>query len=1167
MIKILVVNFFPAINPPTSGGEMRYYYLYKYLSKYFDITLLSTTSVEDKEQTITYSETFREYRVPRHKNYNSVYYSIYKEDVAPEISGLVSILNAKEPQRFHEVFLDLQQDKDLIIHSNPYMFFYDLTAYVDNKPRIYDAYNVESELVDKMWKGKNADKYKHFVQNAEKELINIASMCLASSKEDIEIFKKLYNIKDDKLKLVPNGIELLKYKNISRKPKQNKIKKAIFIGSLYPPNIRAAQFIIDNLSKDLKDIEFLIAGSCSTELNTKNLTENVKILGKISEEEKLTLLQDADVAINPMFDGGGSNLKMLEYMAASLPIISTPVGARGLDIKDEVLISSPENFSKDLIRLITDEELANEFSQKALEHVKKFSWESIADKAKDYIEEAISNYKPNRKKIMILNDFPVSEASLGGEVRINRLYSHLSEYYDVVLYCFSKDEKIHIRNITKNFKEISIPKTKEHLSNSSKFAYYISAEDVVSYMMASKNKLLKKIVKNAEPYFTILIHPYMASLIEDIDRKNLIYESLNAEFFLKKDLLKAHPNYSFLLEKVREAEELSIKKSKFVISVSKDDIDALKSLGAKDIYVVPNGTDINPSYIDEGTKKYIKSKIGNKIFAVFLGSGHIPNIEALKFILDNLAPHFPDVIFGIVGGVCYAIKDKKPSNVIYFGMVDEAKKQTILEIADIGLNPIVSGSGSNLKLAEYFSKKLAVITTPIGARGYDIKNRTQAIISNLQDFNYALRELVDNPHLRDYISRLGYQYAKENLDWGLQAKLFRYYLEYDIKFSREQELKKPKILIDISFLKEEDWNTGIHRVVKSQMKYLKAITKELFVYPVFLKDNKYYYASFKAYAIGIDDIVMPEYEVKFESGDILYMPDFTINTLTETYSTGIYHKLKERGVKIVSFVHDILPIKLPSYFPEDTHALYKNWIKAILDISDKIICNSKATAKDVEDYANKLNLIKRPDITYIHLGSDIKSTKHQEELSHEDSEFLNKIKENPYFLVVSTIEPRKGHRQVLKAFEKLWAKGYNFNLVFVGKKGWMMDDFMDYIEKHPEKNKRFFYLGYVSDDMLEHLYKNATATIMASEGEGFGLSIIESAYYKTPIIARDIPVFREVAQDGAYYFPNTKDENVLAEYILKWYELYKQDKHPKPDNIKAMSWEEHAQKLKDILLK
>ncbi|MGC8483887.1 MAG: glycosyltransferase, partial [Thermodesulfobium sp.] len=207
------------------------------------------------------------------------------------------------------------------------------------------------------------------------------------------------------------------------------------------------------------------------------------------------------------------------------------------------------------------------------------------------------------------------------------------------------------------------------------------------------------------------------------------------------------------------------------------------------------------------------------------------------------------------------------------------------------------------------------------------------------------------------------------------------------------------------------------------------------------------------------------------------------------------------------------------------------------------------------------------EITHLHLGFDISSAKHSDGLNEKDLKIFNTISQKPYFLMVSTIEPRKGHSQILKAFEILWKKGYDFNLVFVGKKGWMVDDFINYVESHPQKDKKLFWPGHISDDLLEMLYKNAAATIVASEGEGFGLSIIESAYYKTPIIVRDTPVFREVAKDSAYYFPNTKDEKVLANSISEWYSLYRENKYPKPDSIQLMSWQEHTENLKEIILK
>ena len=89
---------------------------------------------------------------------------------------------------------------------------------------------------------------------------------------------------------------------------------------------------------------------------------------------------------------------------------------------------------------------------------------------------------------------------------------------------------------------------------------------------------------------------------------------------------------------------------------------------------------------------------------------------------------------------------------------------------------------------------------------------------------------------------------------------------------------------------------------------------------------------------------------------------------------------------------------------------------------------------------------------------------------------------------------------------------------------------------------------------------------MSSESEGFGLPIVESAYYSTPIIARDIEVFKEIALDGAYYFSNTKNPEDLANDLINWISLYNENLHPKPNSIKWMTWQQHTEKLLHLLL-
>ena len=168
--------------------------------------------------------------------------------------------------------------------------------------------------------------------------------------------------------------------------------------------------------------------------------------------------------------------------------------------------------------------------------------------------------------------------------------------------------------------------------------------------------------------------------------------------------------------------------------------------------------------------------------------------------------------------------------------------------------------------------------------------------------------------------------------------------------------------------------------------------------------------------------------------------------------------------------------------------------------------------------------------------------------------------------MVGTIEPRKGQKQTLAAFDQLWAEGLDANLVIVGKQGWKVEKLVETMRHHREKGKRLFWLEGISDEYLEKVYAVSTCLLAASEGEGFGLPLIEAAQHKLPIIARDIPVFHEVAGDHAFYF-NGKKPDDLARAVRKWLELYQSGRHPKSDDMQWLTWRQSTQQLLDVILR
>jgi glycosyltransferase involved in cell wall biosynthesis len=166
--------------------------------------------------------------------------------------------------------------------------------------------------------------------------------------------------------------------------------------------------------------------------------------------------------------------------------------------------------------------------------------------------------------------------------------------------------------------------------------------------------------------------------------------------------------------------------------------------------------------------------------------------------------------------------------------------------------------------------------------------------------------------------------------------------------------------------------------------------------------------------------------------------------------------------------------------------------------------------------------------------------------------------------MVGTVEPRKGHAQALAAFELLWAQGSEANLVIVGKQGWLVDELVAKLRQHPELNQHLFWLEGISDEYLEAVYAASTCLIAPSEGEGFGLPLIEAALHKKPMIARDLPVFGEVAGEHAFYFSGLAPKD-LVDAIIAWLALSQKNLHPKSEGIPYLSWQESALQLKEQL--
>jgi glycosyltransferase involved in cell wall biosynthesis len=275
---------------------------------------------------------------------------------------------------------------------------------------------------------------------------------------------------------------------------------------------------------------------------------------------------------------------------------------------------------------------------------------------------------------------------------------------------------------------------------------------------------------------------------------------------------------------------------------------------------------------------------------------------------------------------------------------------------------------------------------------------------------------------------------------------------------------------------------------------------------------------------------------------------------------------RDRGVRIHFVVYDLLPVVRPEWFHDGIAQCFPTWIETIARISDGLISISRAVADDVEAWLNASRPDRLRDIRlgYFHLGADIENSKPSFGLPADAHEVLEVLKARPTFVMVGTVEPRKGHLQAFAAFEALWDADVDVNLVIVGKAGWGIGDLPEKLARHAEQNKRFVWLEGISDEYLDKVYGASSCLLAASLGEGFGLPLIEAAQKGLPILARDIPVFREVAGDHAMYFEGDTTA-CLAGAVKQWIALDRKHAAPPSASLPWLTWMESTQQLRAAL--
>lgn len=231
--------------------------------------------------------------------------------------------------------------------------------------------------------------------------------------------------------------------------------------------------------------------------------------------------------------------------------------------------------------------------------------------------------------------------------------------------------------------------------------------------------------------------------------------------------------------------------------------------------------------------------------------------------------------------------------------------------------------------------------------------------------------------------------------------------------------------------------------------------------------------------------------------------------------------LRNRGVHTAVLVADVMPFLFHDWFDAGQIRLFTSFMQAHLTYSEKFIAISECSRRDLLAVAEAEGVQRRLEVPIITMGANFKRA---------DADLARPPEAPPgrYILSVATVEPRKNHDLLIRAYDTLRDEIDDLSVVFVGKAGWMTDELQDRMRSHPDHGGRFRWLDKVDDTLLNALFRHAYLAVQPAFYEGYGTPVIEALGNGVPTLSSSGGSLPEAGGTYAEYFDPVDLDELVA---------------------------------------